>query len=154
MIDSLFHSLSEMKKIRISSVTLSSVDNKIRFTDSIGTLTINSDCHVNFDNALINTNFPHYVYNQNSEMGGEILNFEAEFTKTKTVKELNATTIELMRDLHKLLDHIGKLPNNPPMRDKLVFSKNTQYRAAIIKYLSEIIQPKNLNFFVVLNRLV
>lgn len=138
VIDSLFYSLSKMKKIRINSVTLSSINNNIRFTDSTGTLTIKSNCHINFDNALVNTNFPHYVYNQNSEIGSEGINFEAEFTKTKKVQELNITTIELARDLHRLLDHIDKLPNNPPMRDKSFFSKKPQYRAAIIKYLSEI----------------
>ena len=138
VIDSLFYSLSKMKKIGINSVTLSSINNNIRFTDSTGTLTIKSNCHINFDNALVNTNFPHYVYNQISEIGSEGINFEAEFTKTKKVQELNITTIELARDLHRLLDHIDKLPNNPPMRDKSFFSKKPQYRAAIIKYLSEI----------------
>ena len=86
VIDSLFYSLSKMKKIRINRVTLSSINNNIWFTDSTGTLTIKSNCHINFDNALVNTNFPHYVYNQISEIGSEGINFEAKFTKTKKFK--------------------------------------------------------------------
>jgi hypothetical protein len=136
VIDLIFYSLNKMKEIGVNSVTISSINDNVKFTDSTGTLTIRSNCHINSDNLVINSNFPHYSYNQND--------FEAEFTKIKKVKELDAVTIGLGKDLHSLLDHVEKLPLNPPMRNKAIFSKKIKYREAIISHLNT---AKEFKFF-------
>ncbi|GET65955.1 hypothetical protein GLOIN_2v1848653 [Rhizophagus irregularis DAOM 181602=DAOM 197198] len=48
--------------------------------------------------------------------------------------------------------YIGKLPNNPPIRDRSIFSKKEEYREALISHLEKINSTKIFNLFVVLNK--
>ena len=148
IIDSLFYSLSKLKKTGVKSVAMNLVNNNIQFMDSTGKLIIrpnrvNSDA----DDITINANFPHYDYNQTSENDSEDLNFEAKFIKLKKFKELDRVSIRLAEDLHRLLDHIRKLPDNPPIRDKSVFSKKEKYREALISHLEKINVAEEFKFF-------
>jgi len=140
-IDSLLYSLSKLKKTGVKSVTMNLVKNNIRFMDSTGTLMIEPN-HLNSDNITINANFPHYDYNQTSD-----LSFEAKFIEVKNLKELDIASIRLAEDLHKLLDYIGKLPNNPPIRDRSIFSKKEKYREALISHLEKIDSTEDFQFF-------
>ncbi|PKY61788.1 hypothetical protein RhiirA4_523684, partial [Rhizophagus irregularis] len=147
IIDSLFYSLGKLKKTGVKSVAMNLVNNSIRFMDSTGTLMIKPN-RVNSDDITINANFPHYDYNQTSEENNsEDLNFEANFIKLKKFNELDMGSIRLAEDLHRLLDHIGKLPNNPPIRDKVVFSKKEKYREALISRLEKINVAEEFKFF-------
>ncbi|GET65956.1 hypothetical protein GLOIN_2v1848653 [Rhizophagus irregularis DAOM 181602=DAOM 197198] len=145
-IDSLLYSLSKLKNTGVKSVTMNLVNNNIRFMDSTGTLVIKPN-HVNSDDITINASFPHYDYNQASD-----LSFEANIIELKKFKELDMASIRLAEDLHKLLGYIGKLPNNPPIRDRSIFSKKEEYREALISHLEKINSTKIFNLFVVLNK--
>ncbi|GES82399.1 hypothetical protein GLOIN_2v1849317 [Rhizophagus clarus] len=140
-IDLLLYSLSKLKKTGVKSVTMNLVNNNIQFVDSTGTLMIKPN-HVNSDDITINANFPHYDYNQTSD-----LNFGAKFIELKKSKKLDMASIRLAEDLHKLLDYIGKLPNNPPIRDRSIFSKKEKYREALISHLEKINSTKDFQFF-------
>ncbi|CAB4389576.1 unnamed protein product [Rhizophagus irregularis] len=85
-----------------------------------GTLVIKPN-HVNSDDITINASFSHYDYNQASD-----LSFEANIIELKKFKELDMASIRLAEDLHKLLGYIGKLPNNPPIRDRFSIFCGTQ----------------------------
>ncbi|CAB5217437.1 unnamed protein product [Rhizophagus irregularis] len=87
------------------------IDTSMRKKAKPGTLVIKPN-HVNSDDITINASFPHYDYNQASD-----LSFEANIIELKKFKELDMASIRLAEDLHKLLGYIGKLPNNPPIRD-------------------------------------
>ncbi|CAB5180456.1 unnamed protein product [Rhizophagus irregularis] len=140
-IDSLLYSLSKLKNTGVKSVTMNLVNNNIRFMDSTGTLVIKPN-HVNSDDITINASFPHYDYNQASD-----LSFEANIIELKKFKELDMASIRLAEDLHKLLGYIGKLPNNPPIRDRSIFSKKEEYREALINHLEKINSTQDFQFF-------
>ncbi|CAB4425657.1 unnamed protein product [Rhizophagus irregularis] len=140
-IDSLLYSLSKLKNTGVKSVTMNLVNNNIRLMDSTGTLVIKPN-HVNSDDITINASFPHYDYNQASD-----LSFEANIIELKKFKELDMAGIRLAEDLHKLLGYIGKLPNNPPIRDRSIFSKKEEYREALISHLEKINSTKDFQFF-------
>ncbi|EXX66087.1 hypothetical protein RirG_127180 [Rhizophagus irregularis DAOM 197198w] len=140
-IDSLLYSLSKLKNTGVKSVTMNLVNNNIRFMDSTGTLVIKPN-HVNSDDITINASFPHYDYNQASD-----LSFEANIIELKKFKELDMASIRLAEDLHKLLGYIGKLPNNPPIRDRSIFSKKEEYREALISHLEKINSTQDFQFF-------
>ncbi|CAB4387185.1 unnamed protein product [Rhizophagus irregularis] len=140
-IDSLLYSLSKLKNTGVKSVTMNLVNNNIQFMDSIGTLVIKPN-HVNSDDITINASFPHYDYNQASD-----LSFKANIIKLKKFKELDMASIRLAEDLYKLLGYIGKLPNNPPIRDRSIFSKKEEYREAFISHLEKINSTQDFQFF-------
>ncbi|GET53102.1 hypothetical protein GLOIN_2v1849317 [Rhizophagus irregularis DAOM 181602=DAOM 197198] len=140
-IDSLLYSLSKLKNTGVKSVTMNLVNNNIRFMDSTGTLVIKPN-HVNSDDITINASFPHYDYNQASD-----LSFEANIIELKKFKELDMASIRLAEDLHKLLGYIGKLPNNPPIRDRSIFSKKEEYREALISHLEKINSTQDFQSF-------
>ncbi|UZO00979.1 uncharacterized protein OCT59_012089 [Rhizophagus irregularis] len=158
-IDSLLYSLSKLKNTGVKSVTMNLVNNNIRFMDSTGTLVIKPN-HVNSDDITINASFPHYDYNQASD-----LSFEANIIELKKFKELDMAkdmicsnyqlhttsldmaSIRLAEDLHKLLGYIGKLPNNPSIRDRSIFSKKEEYREAPISHLEKINSTQDFQFF-------
>ncbi|GBC50143.2 hypothetical protein GLOIN_2v1849317 [Rhizophagus irregularis DAOM 181602=DAOM 197198] len=117
------------------------VNNNIRLMDSTGTLVIKPN-HVNSDDITINASFPHYDYNQASD-----LSFEANIIELKKFKELDMASIRLAEDLHKLLGYIGKLPNNPPIRDRSIFSKKEEYREALISHLEKINSTQDFQLF-------
>jgi len=130
-----------LKKTGVKSVTMNLVKNNILFMDSTGTLMIEPN-HLNSDDITINANFPHYDYNQTSD-----LSFEVKFIEVKNLKELDIASIRLAEDLHKLLDYIGKLPNNPPIHDRSIFSKKEKYREALISHLEKIDSTEDFQFF-------
>ena len=140
-IDSLLYSLSKLKNTGVKSVTMNLVNNNIRLMDSTGTLVIKPN-HVNSDDITINASFPHYDYNQASD-----LSFEANIIELKKFKELDMASIRLAEDLHKLLGYIGKLPNNPPIRDRSIFSKKEEYREALISHLEKINSTQDFQLF-------
>jgi len=114
--------------------------------DRTGTLMIKpNQCSIDPDE--INVNYPHYNYNQSSDDESEELSFEAKFIKIKTYKELDNATIGLGKDLHRLLEHVHKLPDNPPVRDRSIFNKKEKYRAALIDHLDEIHSVEEFQFF-------
>ncbi|GET62643.1 hypothetical protein GLOIN_2v1848653 [Rhizophagus irregularis DAOM 181602=DAOM 197198] len=86
-IDSLLYSLSKLKNTGVKSVTMNLVNNNIRLMDSTGTLVIKPN-HVNSDDITINASFPHYDYNQASD-----LSFEANIIELKKFKELDMASI-------------------------------------------------------------
>ncbi|CAB4446793.1 unnamed protein product [Rhizophagus irregularis] len=93
-----------------------------------------------------NSNKKH-VRKSDEENNSEDLNFEAKFIKLKKFNELDMGSIRLAEDLLRLLDHIGKLPNNPPICDKVVFSKKEKYREALISRLEKINVAEEFKFF-------
>ena len=114
--------------------------------DRTGTLMIKpNQCSIDPDE--INVNYPHYNYNQSSDDESEELSFEAKFIKIKTYKELDNATIGLGKDLHRLLEHVHKLPDNPPVRDRAIFNKKEKYRATLIDHLDEIHSVEEFQFF-------
>ncbi|CAB4401200.1 unnamed protein product [Rhizophagus irregularis] len=122
---SLFYSLGKLKKPRVKSVAMNLVNNIIQFMDSTGTLMIKPN-HVNSDDITINANFSQK----------KII---VRISTLRKFNELDMRSIRLAEDLHRLLDHIGKLPNNLPIRDKvLVFSKKEKYKEALISCLEKI----------------
>ena len=134
-----------MRKVGVN-VTVNPVNNNIRFMDRTGTLMIKpNQCSIDPDE--INVNYPHYNYNQSSDDESEELSFEAKFIKIKTYKELDNATIGLGKDLHRLLEHVHKLPDNPPVRDRSIFNKKEKYRAALIDHLDEIHSVEEFQFF-------
>ncbi|GBC34383.2 hypothetical protein RIR_jg11003.t1 [Rhizophagus irregularis DAOM 181602=DAOM 197198] len=75
------------------------------------------------------------------------LSFEANIIELKKFKELDMASIRLAEDLHKLLGYIGKLPNNPPIRDRSIFSKKEEYREALISHLEKINSTQDFQLF-------
>jgi len=143
IIDLMFYSLNKLKQVGVDSVTINPLNNNIQFMDSTGVLTIRSNRYV--DSNDVNANFPHYTYNQHSAESS--LNFDAEFIRAKRSKELDMATISLGKDLNILLNHINKLPSNPPMRNKSFFSEKKKYREALICHLNEIDTSEEFKFF-------
>ena len=63
----------------------------------------------------------------------------------KEFKEINPTAINIATDLNILLNLLTKLPLNPPMRDKSIFTKKEYFRKALIEHV-RIIHRNNTEF--------
>jgi mRNA-degrading endonuclease YafQ of YafQ-DinJ toxin-antitoxin module len=63
----------------------------------------------------------------------------------KEFKEINSTAINVAKDLNILLNLLTKLPLNPPMRDKSIFTKKEYFRKALIEHV-RIIHRNNTEF--------
>ncbi|GET67280.1 hypothetical protein RIR_jg19581.t1 [Rhizophagus irregularis DAOM 181602=DAOM 197198] len=121
------------------------VNNNIRLMDSTGTLVIKPN-HVNSDDITINASFPHYDYNQASD-----LSFEANIIELKKFKELDMASIRLAEDLHKLL---GILVNCQIIHLYVIGQSSVKKKSIEKPSLviwKRLIQHKIFNYFVVLN---
>ena len=111
--DMLFHTLVNMKKHGkkhgLITVNFNIPDNKV---DSEGTLTLTLH-----------------------EVTNSVACFNAIYTSPKKYKEICPSAINVAKDLHILINLLSKLPSNPPMRNKSVFTKKELYRKALIDQL-------------------
>ena len=135
LIDLLFHSLLNMKGQGIQSVTFDVPNDTISVTDSEGTLILRPNQYANPDEIA------HYNYiNSIESYNEEGLVFNANYSQKRKFKEICIVAINVGNDLHALLSIFSKLPQNPPMRDKAVFSKKEYYRIALLDYVKTIHQ--------------
>ena len=117
----LFDSLTKMKRYGILSATFNIPDDTISIVDTEETLVINLD-----------------QYDADQDKTGQ----------KKKLKEICSSAICVAKDLHTLLTVFSKLPQNPPMRDKAVFSKKKYYRNALLDYVKMIHQnDREFQFF-------
>lgn len=142
--DLLFHSLANMKRFEILSVTFNMPEDTISVISSEGTLMLHPNQYPDpeEDNRIATYNYVH-----SSDYNGEGLNFNASYSPKKKFKEICSSAINVARDLHDLLMHYSKLPRDPPMRDKTVFSKKEGYRKALIEHLKEISNDNEFRLF-------
>ena len=135
LIDLLFHSLLNMKGQGIRSVTFDVPNDTISVADSEGTLILRPNQYANPDEIA------HYNYiNSIESYNEEDLVFNANYSQKRKFKEICTVAINVGNDLHALLSIFSKLPQNPPMRDKAVFSKKEYYRIALLDYVKTIHQ--------------
>ena len=135
LIDLLFHSLLNMKGQGIRSVTFDVPNDTISVADSEGTLILRPNQYANPDEIA------HYNYiNSLESYNEEDLVFNANYSQKRKFKEICTVAINVGNDLHALLSIFSKLPQNPPMRDKAVFSKKEYYRIALLDYVKTIHQ--------------
>lgn len=130
--DILIYSLARMKANGISRVTFNIDDETISIKDPNGELTISSKIYANhneIDNE-IDEFFAHY---NNTNIEGP--HFDAIYTQKKAFKEISSTAISVGKDLHILLSIFSRLPSNPPMRNKVIFSRKEIYRKALLEQL-------------------
>ena len=80
-------------------------------------------------------------------LSSPIINVDLSITRGLRIKELDLATINLGKDLNTLLNNINKLPSNPPMRNKTIFSEKKKYREALIRHLDEIDTSEEFEFF-------
>ena len=129
--DILIHSLARMKAHEITSVTFNIPNEMISIKDSDGELDIHPKIYASHDEIdEIAT-----VYHINSYEGPC---FDASYIHKKKFKEISTGAISVGKDLHVLLKTFSKLPQEPPMRDKTVFSKKENYRKALLEYMKTI----------------
>jgi len=107
-----------MKGQGIRSVTFDVPNDTISVADSEGTLILRPNQYANPDEIA------HYNYiNSIESYNEEDLVFNANYSQKRKFKEICTVAINVGNDLHALLSIFSKLPQNPPMRDKAVFSK-------------------------------
>jgi hypothetical protein len=130
VIDLLFHSLASVKGHDILNVAFNISDDTISITNPEGTLILH-----NFANTYYEIdNIQHYNYINSSEGGGDLV-YDAKYSQKTNIKEIDASAINLAKDLSILLKYFTHLPQNPPMRNKAVFSRKENYRKALIDNL-------------------
>lgn len=134
----LFHSLNNMRRHGILSVSFNVQKGVITVADLAGTLTLHPNQYANPEEGIANYNYVH-----SSGYNGEGLNFDASYSQKKKFKEICPSAIKVGNDLHVLLSLFSKLPQNSPMRDKTVFSKKEDYRKALLDHLKVISQNDN-----------
>ena len=143
--DLLIHSLVNMKQGGILSATFNIPNDTISVADTEGTLTLHPIQYVDPDQI---DNIAHYNYINSSEAhNDEILAFDASYSLKKKFKEISPGAITVGKDLHSLLNMFSKLPENPPMRDKAIFTKKEYYRKALLDHLEEIRNNEEFKFF-------
>ncbi|EXX72725.1 hypothetical protein RirG_066620 [Rhizophagus irregularis DAOM 197198w] len=69
----------------------------------------------------------------------------ADYFQKKKIKEICPSAINVGKDLHILLGLFLRLPQEPPMRDKIIFPKKEIYRKALLDHL-KIISQNNQEF--------
>jgi hypothetical protein len=119
-----------MKGHNILNVAFNISDDTISITDPEGTLILH-----NCANACYETDSIGHYNNINSSGGGSDLVYDASYSQKKIFKEIDASAINLAKDLNILFKYFTYLPQNPPMCDKAVFSKKENYRKALIDHL-------------------
>jgi hypothetical protein len=126
----LFHSLINMKGHDILNVAFNISDDTISITDPEGTLILHNRANACYETDSIG----HYNYINSSEEGSDLV-YDASYSQKKIFKEIDASAINLAKDLNILFKYFTYLPQNPPMRDKVVFSKKENYRKTLIDHL-------------------
>jgi hypothetical protein len=136
-----------MKRHGILSVTFNVPNDMISVVNSEGTLNLHPIQYT--DSADDMDSIAHYNYiNSLDDYNDADLGFSASYSQKKGFKELCASAINIANDLHELLNIFSKLPQNPPMRDKAVFSKKEYYRQALIDHVKLIHQnDRSFQFF-------
>ena len=136
-----------MKQHGILSVTFNVPNDMISVVNSEGTLNLHPIQYT--DSADDMDSIAHYNYiNSLDGYNDADLGFNASYSQKKNFKELCASAINIANDLHELLNIFSKLPQNPPMRDKAVFSKKEYYRKALIDHVKLIHQnDRSFQFF-------
>jgi hypothetical protein len=107
-----------MKGHDILNVAFNISDDTISITDPEGTLILHNRANAYYETDSIG----HYNYINSSEGGGDLV-YDASYSQKKIFKEINASAINLAKDLNILFKYFTYLPQNPPMHDKTVFSK-------------------------------
>ncbi len=134
----------KMKRLKISSITLNTINDTISIVKSEGTLILHLSHYINSD-TIVKANYPHYNYCHSlKDRKSKNLNYNAYYSQKKKFKKINATAINVAKDLYDLLQYFSKLPHNPPIRDNSIFLKKNHH-TALLDYL-KIIYRNNKEF--------
>jgi hypothetical protein len=95
VINLLFHFLINMKGHDILNVAFNISDDTISITDSKGTLILHNRANACYETDSIG----HYNYINSSEGGGDLV-YDASYSQKKIFKEIDASTINLAKDLN------------------------------------------------------
>lgn len=146
MVDLLFQTLTRMKRFdSVENINLDVYNDEIKIVDSEGTLILSSNRTIY---PGVADNIVHFNY-INSSRGYNYGDpgFDATYSLKKKYKEIKQSAINVAKDLHLLLNLYYKLPSNPPMRDKSVFSRKELYRRALIDQLQSQQNQSEFLFF-------
>ena len=84
------------------------------------------------DNIIVVDSEGMLILHPNQYVSNMTVHYKEQF---KEFKEINPTVINVAKDLNILLNLLTKLPLNPPMRDKSIFTKKEYFRKALIEHV-------------------